>query len=279
MTPALGRRGQADAQERSVDRRSFARPALPAWSEGRYWVRFAQDERDLEEVQRLRFEVFNVELGEGLEDSWKSGRDADAFDPCCDHLMVHEATSQALVGTYRLQTRAMAERGAGFYCAGEFDLAALGGEILQQGIELGRACVVAGQRDALALYALWRGLVGYARWHEKRYFFGCCSLTSQDESLARRMQRHLGASGACHPELCVPALRELACGTARPADGGPVKVPKLFDTYLRFGCKVVSEPAIDRAFKTIDFLVLMDLRSIPARAREFFGAGLPRSEA
>ena len=37
---------------------------------------------------RLRFNVFNVEMGEGLSCSYSTGLDRDRFDPVCDHLIV-----------------------------------------------------------------------------------------------------------------------------------------------------------------------------------------------
>jgi putative hemolysin len=59
---------------------------------------------DLAACQRLRYLVFNCELGEGLADSDHSGLDRDPFDLICDHLMVHDAATNHLVGTYRMQT-------------------------------------------------------------------------------------------------------------------------------------------------------------------------------
>ena len=47
----------------------------------RYEVRFARNAEELDAIQRLRFEVFNLELGEGLASSFESGRDVDEFDP------------------------------------------------------------------------------------------------------------------------------------------------------------------------------------------------------
>jgi putative hemolysin len=58
----------------------------------------------LEECQRLRYLVFNFELGEGLSTSERSGLDIDPFDSFCDHLMVRDLETSKLVGTYRLQT-------------------------------------------------------------------------------------------------------------------------------------------------------------------------------
>ena len=47
-----------------------------------------------------------------------------------------------------------------------------------------------------------------------------------------------------------------------PKLGPALKLPKLFRTYLRLGALVVSEPAIDREFGTVDFLILMDGKEV-----------------
>ena len=52
----------------------------------------------------MRFEVFNLELKEGLASAYQTGRDADAWDAVCTHLMVEHDATQQLVGTYRMQT-------------------------------------------------------------------------------------------------------------------------------------------------------------------------------
>jgi putative hemolysin len=51
-----------------------------------------------------------------------------------------------------------------------------------------------------------------------------------------------------------------------------VNIPKLFRIYLRFGARVCGPPAIDRLFKTIDFLVLFDIEKMGGQWRRvFFG--------
>ncbi|HSE67247.1 MAG TPA: hypothetical protein VLB12_09680, partial [Gemmatimonadales bacterium] len=39
---------------------------------GRYFMRFARSPQDLEAVERLRFEVFNLELREGLDSAFET---------------------------------------------------------------------------------------------------------------------------------------------------------------------------------------------------------------
>ena len=45
-----------------------------------YSCRLAQTPEDLEKAQMLRFQVFNLELDEGLEEAYATGRDEDPFD-------------------------------------------------------------------------------------------------------------------------------------------------------------------------------------------------------
>jgi putative hemolysin len=80
---------------------------------------------ELDAALRLRFEVFNLELQEGLSASYERCYDRDAYDAWCDHLIVKDLTSGAIVGTYRLLRGSVATRNLGFYSENEFDLSAL----------------------------------------------------------------------------------------------------------------------------------------------------------
>jgi len=58
------------------------------FSDSRYAVRFVQNAAELDAVLKLRFKVFNLELREGLEESFVTQRDQDEFDTSCHHLIV-----------------------------------------------------------------------------------------------------------------------------------------------------------------------------------------------
>jgi putative hemolysin len=59
-----------------------------------------------------------------------------------------------------------------------------------------------------------------------------------------------------------PATIQIAaCGPAAPC---------LFRAYLEIFPRLCGPPAIDREFKTIDFLTLIDLRHLPGRVRASF---------
>jgi putative hemolysin len=239
---------------------------------GRYRVRFAASAAEVDEALRLRFQVFNLEMGEGLESSMLTGRDVDPFDGHCHHLLVEH--DGVVVGTYRMQTAAMAEAGLGFYSAGEFDLSTLPLEVMGQSFEVGRACIAREHRNRQVLLLLWKGLARYQVTNGKRYLFGCSSLSTQDPVEGLRVLRFLEGRGRLHAEIRISPQPGFECVLPELAEGAPadevVELPSLFRTYMRYGAWICGPPAIDREFKTIDFFVLFDADNLDARRRQLF---------
>jgi putative hemolysin len=240
--------------------------------EGRYLLRFAQNAMDLDAVLKLRFEVFNLELGEGLQSSFLTGRDRDEFDAQCHHLMVEDTEAGHVVGTYRLQTNEMAIAGNGFYSAGEFDLSHLPDDVVLNAIELGRACIAPAHRHTSVLFLMWRGIAAYTLQQRKRYLFGCCSLTSQNPLEGWAVMNQLQLGGHVHAKWLVLPQLGFECDIEDDDELlVEAKIPKLFRSYLRFGAKVCSPPTLDRQFKTIDYFVILDCqRMSPAAYQMFF---------
>lgn len=240
--------------------------------DGRYEVRLAQTTEEIEAALKLRFEVFNLELDEGLDSSFQTGRDRDEFDATCHHLIATDKTNGNVIGTYRLRTMEMAGSADGFYSSAEFDLNKLPREVVNQSVELGRACIAQSHRNRQVLFLLWKALARYVATERKRFLFGCCSLTSQDAWEGQQLLKQLTDSGCLHQTLFVPVKQGYECRVDDSEElwAGKVKVPQLFRTYLGIGAKVCSRPAIDRRFKTIDFLVLFDIKAIDPRARKLF---------
>lgn len=243
-----------------------ARP-LPAPS-ACYATRLARDASEIRAAQVLRFQVFNVELGEGLAASLAIGRDEDRFDAVCDHLIVENLPTREIVGTYRLQTGRRARAHLGYYCEQEFDFAQFESRRAEI-LELGRACVHREHRNLLVLGRLWKGIAAYAQAHGARYLIGCSSLTSQDAAVGAAAYASL-----CRRHLASPAWRtrprpEFGCPLDHfPAE--PPEIPKLLRAYLSLGATICGPPALDREFKTIDFLTLLDLHTLPEAARQRF---------
>lgn len=244
---------------------------------GSYRLRFGHSEEDLAAVQRLRFEVFNLELGEGLEESWRTGRDADPWDKLFHHIVIEHAPTGAIVGSYRLQTGDMAERHGGFYSEAEFDLRRLPRGALVDSVEIGRACVHAAHRNGRVIHLLWRGLAAYLLWNAKRFLFGCCSLPTTDPAAGMAVWRQLKREGFISTRYSVAPQRGLAIvpgpsGAAAPLS---IELPPLFQSYLNLGAEVCGPPALDAEFGTIDFLVLLDLERLDERTRKMFFRDLP----
>ena len=237
----------------------------PLASTSRFRVGLAESLEDLIECQRLRYQVFNCELGEGLETSKRIGLDRDKFDFICDHLMVRDTASGNVVGTYRMQSGFRAKGNLGYYSEQFFDFAPFEG-IRAEVLELGRACVHTDYRSTGVLHMLWKGIAKYSTSCGARYLLGCSSLTSQDESEGIALYEELR-----HKFLIERALRTEPKPSVRCRSGSsPARVPdmpRLFRAYLDVSARLCGPPAIDREFKTIDFLTLIDLQRIPDRVR------------
>ncbi len=227
----------------------------------RYTMRLARSEDELHAAQRLRFQVFNLELQEGLAASFALERDQDQFDAVCDHLLVTEKSSGEVVGTYRIQSGESARRNLGYYSATEFDFSPFE-SVRSEMLELGRACIADGHRNQSVLGLLWKGIARYAKLQGARYLIGCSSITSQDaagglgtyQQLAKRCE-------VASPWRTLP-LPGWRCGEVV---GEPLKVPKLMAAYLALGARICGEPALDREFGTVVFLTWLDLESLPLR--------------
>jgi putative hemolysin len=267
---------------------------------GRYGLRMAETAQDRDAICRLRFRVFNIELGKGLESSYQTGRDADRFDPYCEHLLVEDRQesnpARRIVGTYRMQSGETAARNLGYYSEQEFSFDKY--EPLRGGIlELGRASIDREHRTAEVLTLLWRGIAQYAHDMGLRYLIGCSSINSENPAEGWQMYRQLEnyrvpgefetmptAAYACpmehegaHPQPSPSQLSPEAGAQGCSAEGSlRHSVPKLLRTYLTIGARIAAPPAWDREFGTIDFLTLLDLKLLSPSARNRFLAPLTR---
>jgi putative hemolysin len=182
--------------------------------------------------------------------------------------MVQDTRTGHLVGTYRMQTGYRAKGNLGYYSEGLFDLSPfenLRGEML----ELGRACVREEYRNTTALFTLWKGIASYATRCGSRYLVGCSSINSQDENEGMALYECLREK-----YLVEPSLRTEPRANCRCRKNGETTVtpgaPRLLRAYLEISARLCGPPAIDREFRTIDLLTLLDLHEIPPRVRSRF---------
>jgi putative hemolysin len=239
-------------------------------------IKITTDQSEIREAQRLRFQVFNLEMNKGLKASYERGLDVDAFDPFCDHLIVRDAPSNEVVGTYRLLLGSQARKHIGFYSEGEFDLGKikqLDGELL----ELGRSCARKDFRDRALIPLMWETIAQYVSAHRVRYLFGCGSLYTTDPQEVSESFSLLKRKYYADESLRVAPLAR--CRFESIDDDVPiadeqalfVKLPSLIKGYLRLGAVVCGPPALDREFGTADFLLLLDMRNLSADYLARFG--------
>jgi putative hemolysin len=226
-----------------------------------YRLQLAHTDRERLAACRLRFRVFDLELGEGLAASYASGVDQDEYDLICEHLLVQEKATGSIVGTYRMQAGMTARRHLGYYSAQEFDF---------EPYEHLRPCIDGEHRNSEVLTLLWREIAQYAQAPGFRYLIGCSSVSTQEAATGWALYHQLS------PFLVVPSLRTAPTPAYRlPAPVSDsafpqAKIPKLLKTYLAVGSRICSEPAWDRAFGTIDFLTLQDMEQLSLAARSRF---------
>jgi putative hemolysin len=234
-----------------------------------YSVRLAGLHEERLQAFRLRFLVFNLELNEGLESAYETGYDRDEFDSVCDHLIVEHIPTARVIATYRMQTGKAAAANLGYYSAREFDFSVYDA-VRDSLVEVGRAAILQPHRNFEVLNLLWKGIAAYARQNGGRYLVGCSSMTSQVQA------EGIALYGQLQPFLAAPEWRTRprpgfalnpACAEIAP---GSVTAPRLLRAYLNLGARICGEPALDREFKTIDFLTLLDLESLSPVARSRF---------
>jgi len=245
---------------------SIAVKALPAPQPAQYVVKLASDASELRAALRLRYEVFNLELREGLLSAHTNGHDFDLFDAVMDHLIVKCANSCNVVGTYRVQTGEMAARNLGYYSEREFNFAPYE-PLRKQVLELGRACIHQEHRNSQVLMLLWKAIAAYALQRGCRYLIGCSSVNSRSQAVGARVYAQLQRFLAPQELLTTPQPDygfDANSPFAELADNEEPKVPKLLRAYLAVGTQICGPPALDAEFGTVDFLTFLDLRRVPS---------------
>jgi putative hemolysin len=242
-------------------------------AEGRYLAKLAQTPAEVESALRLRYEVFNVELSAAPNKKMALGLDFDEYDAGCKHLIIVDKATGQTIGTYRINSIEAAGNVSGFYASNEFSLEDLPPEILPQAFEVGRACIKREHRNSKVLFLLLKALLHYLKQSNKRYFFGCCSVFTQDSTIGAKVFQQIEREGHLHPTICVRPRPKRAFPINKFfAATDRIELPSLFNIYLKMGVKICGAPAIDREFGTVDFFVIFHLRAMSEKYKRMFFA-------
>lgn len=234
-----------------------------------YNITIAQTEEEVEAALKLRFNVFSRELDRNFK--FGKGIDQDEYDAQCHHLIVKENKTGDVIGTYRLQNRQRAEGGIGFYTSKRFQLDVLPKEVLDQAVEVGRACIHENHRNGRVLFLLWKGLAGYLEYYKKRYLFGYSALKTTNPNIAISTHAYLLENDYVNKDYTVPVREGYVCTPDPGQNGeGTIDIPPLFKNYLDVGTRICSLPAHDKELNLLHFMILLDVQNISERTRKMF---------
>ncbi len=276
LSPIAMPRGSLHQSRHAVSPALVQRPVV-----GKISVSWARHQDEVRQAQRLRYQVFALEMGAVLSKTLP-GHDIDLFDDYCEHLLVRDADSQEVIGTYRVLTPTQANRVGSTYSDTEFDLTRLRG-LRSRMVELGRSCVHAEHRHGGVILALWGALAEFMARNQLDTMIGCASIPMQHNDVssghaAASIWRQVRQSHLAAIEYRVTP--RLALPVEQLDDSLEVEPPALIKGYLRLGAKVLGAPAWDPDFNSADLPMMMRIGDLPPRYfRHFSGKPLPGSAA
>ena len=273
LSPVDVPRGSLCQSDHALDATLVQRLAKPAV--GKISVSWAREQDEVRQAQRLRYQVFAIEMGANLPNTLP-GHDIDLFDDYCEHLLVRDEASQAVIGTYRVLTPTQAKRVGSTYSDTEFDLTRLR-SLRARMVELGRSCVHVDHRHGGVILALWGALAEFMGRNKLDTMIGCASIPMQ----------HSGLQGAAHSGQAAASIwrqvrqthlapieyqvtPRLALPVDRLDDSLNIEPPALIKGYLRLGAKVLGAPAWDPDFNSADLPMMMRIADLPPRYQKHF---------
>jgi putative hemolysin len=234
-------------------------------------VSWAEHQDEVRQAQRLRYQVFAGEMGAQLAGKLP-GHDIDLFDDFCEHLLVRDALSREVIGTYRVLTPAQAKRVGSTYSDTEFDLTRLR-SMRDRMVELGRSCVHPEHRHGSVILALWGALAEFMQRNQLDVMIGCASIPMWHNGVisgdvAASIWQQLKQSHLAPVEYQVRP--RLPLPVEQMNSNLQVEPPALIKGYLRLGAKILGAPAWDPEFNSADLPMLMRIADLPSRYRKHF---------
>lgn len=227
-----------------------------------YRVDITRDPDDIDEAQRFRAKRFGL----------ARARDADGFDPACEHILIRDVGSNALVCCFRILPVCAADIPKS-YAARHYDLTALR-RFEGQMLELGRFCIDSGWRDPDVLRLAWATLTAVVDARQIKLLFGCSSFTGTDPV---RYQDAFAYLREYARAPCNWGPKRRSCETvsfAGPAAAPPDRkrafrqMPPLLRSYIGMGGWVSDHAVVDRTMNTLHVFTAVQTAAIPpARQR------------
>ena len=237
----------------------------------RYKFEIATQAFVITECQRLRYQVFALEMGASLESAAEQ-IDSDPYDPFCRHLTVSDTVTGDIVACTRILSDEDVPQAGGFYTQSEFKLGHLR-SLPGKKLEVGRTCVHPEHRNGGAITCLWLGLAEFMLSQNYDYLFGCASVGMSDGGrqahtiYQNALERGLvNLDLGVHPRVPLPEPDQPAMdATIELSNSAREILPPLLKAYLNLGAEICGTPCWDRKFNVADMLVLLNRANIAPR--------------
>ncbi|WP_208351295.1 GNAT family N-acetyltransferase [Pseudaestuariivita rosea] len=236
-----------------------------AFKKGRYSARLAETDADRVAAQGLRYIAFRDPDGGGL--------DRDAFDDRCQHVLVEDLKTGALVCCFRLLPLDGGAQITESYSAQYYELSGLqafDGPI----VEMGRFCIHPDWRDPDILRVAWAAMTQFVDANEVELLFGCSSFQGTDaaayhDAFVMLREKHL-APKRWLPKVKAPRVFPFGSLLRGKPDRkqAMLRMPPLLKTYLVMGGWVSDHAVVDNDLNTLHVFTGLEIRAIPPnRAR------------
>lgn len=254
----------------SQDRFSFLDNLVipPAVKAGRYQVRFAANEIEIQAAQALRYRVFYEEKhGRPNAEMLANKRDIDEWDESGFHIIVLDCDAEqqpAVVGTVRLFPKTCLKQGQHFYTEETFNLDRLH-DHYENSVELSRFVIDPAGRGGAILMLIWKYGMNFFLSNHIQVAFGCASFSGADvskhQSILNYLYEHHLAPEHLRPIPKVDDYVDLEALFKPNAewDEAQKSIPTLLRGYIKLGAKISDAAIIDPAFNTVYVSIYVEI--------------------
>lgn len=238
-------------------------------SAGRYDVRLAESDQEIQEAQKLRYEVLYKESGGRItKEMLNAEREEDEWDEIAYHVVVLDRRNEhQVVGTIRLVSNSSLAENQSFYTEHAFNLDGVLNHY-KKSLELSRACVSPEGRGGAILMLLWKFTMQFIEQNDFDVLFGCASFSGTDYKKHTEILSYLYDKHLATPEL-MPVPKDTVTSvaiedfTTKPGTGKDRgKVPTMLRGYLKVGARISDHAVIDSVFNTTFVVIYVDAKKM-----------------
>jgi putative hemolysin len=245
-------------------------------------TRLAENEAELKEAQKIRYQVFCDELSARQQSKLDTRLEQEQHDMICDHLLVldnSDENNSKTVGTQRFLVKQSKDTHLPFRSQSEFDLEDLAVRHPEKRfMELGRSCILEPYRSKRTMELMWHGTWSYAVKNKVDVMTGCASFYAESPEEISLALGFLSTLTSDNPEWQVSptspnnvAIKQYEKWVTDPKKAIRA-LPPLIKGYLRLGAYFSDAVVTDEDFGTIDIAVILPVKNINPRYVRYYGA-------